>query len=1281
MDKNDFKPRLITKLVVGGAFTVLTIAACVGIPIVNNDVIAPNEGFITNALCKIDTGVKNNMGDKLAVEIEREGIVLAKNATNQGEDKPVLPLASSVTKVNVFGYDSVQWIISNSGSGSAAPGTGQKAWGILDALDDKGITYNQDIISYYRTWSNSNKLDRSTLSYNGSHTEIYALTNPSLSNNSDYLTRYEAAKGDVDTAIVVISRYGGEHLDPPHEQVNNKSAKSKVNTERGYLEITTEEEELLTRVGQDYKNVIVLINSTNTMQMDFMERIPGLDACLLVGPTGTVGAKAITQIMWGEYAPSGRTADTWPMNHRYNPAYWTSGYFAGANGDTGSAAAGNYYTNVPSGANLANSKSNTGHGHAVFSDYIEGIYVGYKWYETADYMGYWNNDTYTDYNHVVAYPFGFGLNYTTFDWKLVETKPGKNSNIKENQDIEIKVEVTNTGDVPGKDVVEAYLTAQYYPGEIEKSYVKLVGFQKTNVIMPGKSETVTLKLKTRDFLQFDCYDANNNGHSGYELDRGSYEIKLMKSAHHIKEEMGDDNTIKYNVPNTINVYEDPETGNPVQPLFTGSNAIDGVSCDGKSIGEPIEYLTRENFKALPTSIIPTRPWNPGLVTCDDNSKPTAYSTNMAREWDNATTDVFGNDVDTSEPLFGQDNGLQILDEKDQLTDLGTILAADYDAPEWEDVLDKLNWAEATAIQKGQSYHRPGLSSVGLKDSNNTNSYNDAEGASQVGGEYSDGRRNTAYPDPCVQGQCWSETMLYLFGLSESKDMGGTGNDYLYGPASNIHRSPYGGRHAVYHSEDGFLAGKCLSNVTKGLADGGKSGFIKHFALNDTEYHRVGLFTWVTEQALREVYLRPFEEAVKNGNACALMSSFNRIGAVWTGGSQALMQGVLRNEWGFKAMTITDYTENGTLQDANQQFRAGGNFILGSSNFNDPGESNATPRYKNRLRESAKQFIYGSIRPQYLNWQYNENPENRAIVSFASKSPWVWWKPTLYGLEGLVIAGFAFGIFAALWPGKQEFREELLARLFKKKKDEPEAEQGKEDQDMKKVLNWILNHMVLIVGIIVFGIALGVGGGAVLKTNLDYKNYEAKYDENDLEVRSMYDAQPKRIEIDDKFVSYNADGSIKSDSSGRKNSLNVTPDQFKVTTSQQEYVTEGGYLDLTTSGGKVELKFTLPEKSFLDIVFVVSSENAYQENGKDKYGVKDLISNVNFVINNQTMEDDVTLENENGTGPEWHNLVMAGFALPAGQVNISIQSISNKQAMMPNIRNISLFTTQPLTAAE
>ena len=235
--------------------------------------------------------------------------------------------------------------------------------------------------------------------------------------------------------------------------------------------------------------------------------------------------------------------------------------------------------------------------------------------------------------------------------------------------------------------------------------------------------------------------------------------------------------------------------------------------------------------------------------------------------------------------------------------------------------------------------------------------------------------------------------------------------------------------------------------------------------------------------------------------------------------------------------------------------------------------------------------------------------------------------------------------------------------------------------MKKVLDWIINHMVLIVGILVFGIVLCVGGGLVLKTQLDYQAYEKKYDENDLEVRSMYDAQPKRIEIADDYISYNNDGSIKSNKSGYKNAQNITPDQFTVTTQQEEFVTADGYVDLTSKGGKIALKFTLEEKSFVDIAFVISSQNAYKEDNKDKYGVKDLLSNVNFVINNQTMEDDVTLVNENGESPEWHNLVMVGFALPAGEVNVSIQSVSEKVKMMPQVKNIAFFSSQPLTLVQ
>ena len=1024
MENKVFKSHLIRKLITSGCFALLTIAAVVAISIVNAEVIKPNEGFISARLCPAEPGKaqKNNLGDRLAIEIEQEGIVLAKNDDN------CLPLAKDNKKINVFGYDVIQWVISNSGSGSASAGSSQKTWGLLEALDDKGIEYNQDIINYYKAWATPR--DRGVLSYSSNHNTVYRLTNPSLSNDEDYAAVYDAAVGETDTAIVVIGRWGGEHLDPPHQQTNNYKSKKQVNTERGYLEITEEEEELLTAVGSDYEHVIVIINSTNTMQMDFMTEIDGLDACLLVGPTGTVGAQAIPQIMWGDINPSGRTADTWPMRHEYNVAYFTNGYWPD-NGDTGKAIEGMYYTGVPNGANLANSNSNSGHGHACFADYYEGIYVGYKWFETADAEGFWNDSPYYGYQNVVAYPFGHGLSYTTFSWEIESTNPGKNANISENEDIELKVRVTNTGTVAGRDVVEVYLTADYYPGEIEKASVKLVGFQKTPVIAPGGYETITINIKTRDFLQFDCYDANDNGHAGYELDRGTYELKLMESAHIQK---AGNTTVKFNVPDTIDVDEDPETGNEVKPLFTGEDAIDGVSCDGKTIGEPIEFLHRDDFAPLMTEVNPTRAWNPGLVTCDDSSKPTAYSTNMANKWDNATEDVFGNPVRTDSPIFGKSGSLKVMDNQGQITELGIQLMQNDDDPMWDELLDQLTWNDASTIVKGQSYSRPGMQSVGLTKQGNSN-FSDAEGACQVGADLSGGRRPTAYPDPCVQGQCWNEYISYMFGLSESKDMTMGGKDYLYGPASNIHRSPYGGRHAEYHSEDGFLAGKCLSNVTAGLADGGKGGFIKHFALNDTEYHRVGLFTWATEQAVREIYLRPFEEAIKNGKASALMSSFNRIGAVWTGGSQALMQGVLRNEWGFKGMTITDYTENGTLQDANQQLRAGGNYILASSNFSDPGQNNATVRYKWRLRECGRQVIWGTLRPQYDNYLYNLDPTHKAIIS-SSKAAWEWWKPLLACAEGLVIVIFAFGCVAALLPTNPEFRAHLFG---KDKEDGPSAE--------------------------------------------------------------------------------------------------------------------------------------------------------------------------------------------------------------------------------------------------
>ena len=1042
MESNVFKRHLIRKLIVSGVFAALTVGAVIGIDIVNKQVIAPNAGFITAALCKIDTGgAKNSMGDRLALEIEQEGIVLAKNAkNNESDEKGVLPLDKSVKQVTVLGYDAIDWVISDSGSGSAGPGQGQKAWKLLDSLEAKGISYNKEIINYYQNWAdtrqklidNNGNTDQSySHGYNDNSykNKYYRLTNPSLKNNADFNTLYQNATSETDTAIVVLSRFGGEHLDPPHVQINNLKAQHTTNAERGYLEITEEEEELLTAAGQDYDNVIVIINSTNIMQMDFMETIPGLDACLLVGPTGTVGAKAIPQIMWGDIGPSGRTADTWPMNHRYNPTYYTNGYWADTNGNLTEGA---YYTGNPSNTNLQKS----GTDKANFADYIEGIYVGYKWFETAEAESFWENMG-LEYKDVVAYPFGHGLSYTSFSWELLDSKPGKNANIAPNQDITLKVRVTNTGNYPGRDVVEVYLTAPYHTGEIEKAYVSLVGYQKTKTIPAGDHEDVEITLHTNDFLSFDCYDANNNNHAGWELDRGEYQIKLMESSHVLKEDgIIGDNTISYNVPDIIDLNEDPDTGNESKAWLTGDDAVDGISMDGKSIGEDVKYLTREDFAPLWTSLNPTRAWNSALEVSPTGSYKTAYSSDLAAEWDNATEDVFGNPTPTDYPTFGADTDYRVLDDQLQITELGLELAADYDDPQWDDVLDQVTWNDAVKLAGGYSYKRPGVPSVGLKfgrSGENDADYYDAEGASQVGATLEGNRRLTAYPMPTLQGQCWNDDMTYLFGLSEAKDMSIGGKDALYGPASNIHRSPYCGRNAEYHSEDGFLAGHCLANVTKGLADGGKAGFIKHFCMNDTEYHRVGLWTWATEQSLREIYLKPFEASIKRGSATALMTSFNRIGAIWSGGSQGLMTCILRGEWGFKGMVITDYTESQTLQDGNQQVRVGGNYVLGNSTFTNPGIDNASPRLQWRLREGAHEVIYATLRQQYTNYLYNSDSSHKAVVSSLSKSPWVWWEPLLHCAEAVVIVGFAFGCIAALLPTNPEFR----AHLFKKKsKDEP-----------------------------------------------------------------------------------------------------------------------------------------------------------------------------------------------------------------------------------------------------
>ena len=1046
MENSTFKKKLIRKGIIAGVYTLVVVGVCIAIPMVNKKVIEPYSGFITSKLCSVETDEESSSkasraGAKLAVEIEQEGIVLAKNDNNS------LPFSKDLKKVNVFGHAVVDWLISNSGSGSSGPGSAQKSIGLLDALEENGIEYNADIINFYKSWCEPRSLP---YSISCGYSDLYRLAEPSLSYTNGYQEKFDAAKDFSNTAIVCLSRAAGEHIDPPHEQINKYKAKNSSDKTRGYLEISTEEEELLTAVGNNFENVVVIINSSNTMQMDFIKNIEGLDSCLIVGPTGTVGARAIPQVLWGDINPSGRTADTWPMNHRYNPGYYTSGYWPTEKGP--------YYTSTPSGANLRsmNTQGGTAIDYVNFADYVEGIYVGYRWYETADHEGYWNRPEYNGYDNVVAFPFGHGLSYTNFSWEIIDALPIGGSYINGDQDITINVKVTNTGEVAGRDVVEVYLTAPYIENQIEKAFVKLVGFQKTNLIQPNESEIIPLTVHTYDFASFDSDDYNNNGNQGYELDAGNYELKFMTSAHCLKENMGaNGNTLVYRVEKTINNILDTVTGNEVKALFSDS-PVDGLACDGRDSGQNINFFKRSNFKdnsfSILTELNHNRAWNAALSTSANktgHNAPNAYSQQDASEWDNATgSDAFGREIQSENPTWRKaDSDINedyfVLDKQTKLlTDLGRTLAADYDADEWEEVLNQCTFDDAmTIINNSNSYNRPGVKSVGLGNGVSSD-YKDVEAASQVGVDLDNKtKRLTAYPTPTVQAQCWNSAMPYQFGLSEAKDMIVGGADASYGPASNIHRTPYGGRASEYHSEDGFLAGCTLAAVTRGLSDGGKTGFIKHFAVNDTEYHRVGLYTWLTEQALREVYLRPFEEAVKRGEATAVMTSFNRVGATWAGGSEAMIQGVLRNEWGFKGMIITDMIESNDLMDISQHLRAGANYVLGGSGYttgsasSQPDEATASPRLQWRLRENVKQVIYAHVRVLYRNELYNQNASSgELIVVTESKKPYEWWKPALNSVEAMAYVGVFFGLFAVLWPGDPEFRKELFGRIFKKKED-------------------------------------------------------------------------------------------------------------------------------------------------------------------------------------------------------------------------------------------------------
>lgn len=880
---------------------------------------APSEAAVT---------ATNDSARELASEVESQGAILL---ANDG----TLPLSADVTKVNVFGWASVDWLGGGSGSGCVT----SVETDLISALNDAGIETNTELTGMYRDFRAAGKRPK-TLSSKPEESSV--LYEPSITDRECYAEELlQDALDFSDTAIVVLQRYSGESNDMPLEQykVSEKGGPVVTDATRTALDLSTEEESLLAYVGSTFKNAIVIVNSANAMALGALESTPGIDAVLLAGYTGQYGAEALPKILRGEISPSGRTVDTYAYDFSSAPSYSSASEHVGAY----SSADGLYPAD---GTQNGNFSLPEGYDRVSYVDYSEGIYVGYKWYETADAEGFWDgvsNEHGTGYEGVVQYPFGYGLSYTTFDWKVIDS-PAQGSRLDDGASITVRV--TNTGTVAGLDVVELYYSSPYEAGGIEKSFVVLGDYAKTGLLAPGESEDVTLSVIARAMASYDCYDSNGNGFAGWELDPGTYTLTLRHDAHTVDD--ADGATLELVLPEGRQFPTDERTGAEVSNRFTDANAADGVSVDGLGPGQDITYLSRADFAGTYPAVASTRAMPASVAALN-------LYTADEREVDDAR--------EATMPTTGARNGLAI-ERGGVITGLGRQLGANYNDPQWDALLDQLSVAEMEQLVTNAYSGASPLASTGR-----TSETRELDGPAQVE-SFVPTNPGTGFPCAVVLAQTWNQDLARQVGLVSGEQAAQRGLSGWYAPCANLHRTPFGGRNYEYYSEDSLLVGRTSGNVVAGARDAGVYCYVKHFALNDGEayVYRDGVYTWLSEQALREVYLEPFRSIVEDYGGTALMSSYNRVGAVWAGGSEALLTDVLRGEWGFRGVVVTDFSDHTAYMNGDQMLRHGGDLWMqmsGGSLSSNPSSAS----YMSELRRAAKDFLYAYLDARVANERY------------------------------------------------------------------------------------------------------------------------------------------------------------------------------------------------------------------------------------------------------------------------------------------------------------------------
>lgn len=809
--------------------------------------------------------------EELAQQIAEEGIVLLKN------DDQLLPLADH-KNLNVFGWASTAPCYG--GTGSGALNDSYHIVDLLEGLSNAGFTTNTEISDFYREYAEA----RPEI---GMFAQDWTLPEPPAETYPDEMM--ENAREFSENAVIVLTRAGGEQTDLPRTLTGvtyNNNSEDYEDFPEGthYLEPSQSERNMIDLVCENFDNVILVYNGANTMELQIADEYEQIKSVLWVPGTGQNGFNALGEILSGEINPSAKTADTFVRDLTATPSWNNFGDYEYDNMDEFMISESDPY--VPGAL-------------PHFVNYTDGIYIGYKFYETAAEEGL------IEYEDLVQYPFGYGLSYTSFTQEMGEMTADEDGNIR------FDVTVTNTGDAAGKDVVEVYYNPPYTNGGIEKASANLIAYDKTDMLEPGESQTLSISLRAEDMAS---YDNKENG--CYVLEEGEYVISINSDSHTIL-----DSQI-YEVESTV-VYD--ENNARSTDLVAAQNQFDFAK------GE-LTYLSRENgFENYEEAVAA-----PATYSMPEKDKA-GFVNNSNFEPEE--------DPDAEMPVTGADNDISILD----------LRGADYDDEKWETLLDNLTIDEMVEMIALGGYQTAPAKSIDKMATI------DCDGPAALNNNFT-GVGSIGFPAGVMLANCWNEDLAYAFGENiglMADDMNVSG---WYAPAMNIHRSAFAGRNFEYYSEDAFLSGKCAVNAVSGAWSQGVYAYIKHFALNDQETNRWEMLcVWADEQAIREIYLKPFEMCVKDGAATAVMSSYNYIGNCWAGACSPLLINVLRNEWGFRGSVLTDYFADFGYMDAERAIYNGGSTCLINRDVNTNYIKNTdNPTTVRHMREACHDVLYTAV---------------------------------------------------------------------------------------------------------------------------------------------------------------------------------------------------------------------------------------------------------------------------------------------------------------------------------